>query len=753
MDRDMVRQFLTLWFQNCPEGQYLEIRPLHKRPPARPLPQAWVQQQGDAERAVDLALARVERCVANGDDVYVGALPRLRESGTQDAVGARLWIWGDVDYGTVGHKTPALYADRDAALEGIRSCGIQPTAIVDTGGGFHAWWYLTRVPSDASWQDAIKRLAQAIKADMNALDPPRILRVPGTFNFKNEPPREVRLVEMSGRLVSVGDFLRLPAYVKPEAPPRTKTTASSSSAMPGQRPFDRANDEPVAEVLDWLGVRLHREGSRIYCACPVHGGTNESQMVVGGDSNVATCFGDCGGKHYTPVDLTAAVQRCTARQAVDMMANRFGFDGFSKRARGSTKSTTAEADTASVSPQAQATATSSDGSTQWETRFVRNKDGSIKTTLGNVILVLENAPRYAGKLRWNEMALCPELDGELFSDPKVVRLREAIEREYRMMPTDSMVRDALCAATERHSYHPVQEYLGQLQWDGQARISLVARDILGAKDEALASRLLRAWFISAVARGMQPGSKVDTALVLVGPQGFYKSSFFRILGSPFFVDTAIDLGNKDAYMQLAKAWVYEWPEIDVIMSQKHAGQIKGFLTSQHDTFRPPFGRGVVDHPRSCVLVGTTNESTFLTDATGSRRFWVIRVDRAVNIARLAEWRDQLWAEATTAYKAGERWWLDSVEEAVREDVAEDYCVEDAWQEPIAAYAALRGAADITISGVMGALNLDTAHQHAGTMNRIGRVLHRLGYENKRKRDPRSGGKRKISVWQKVSLDT
>jgi hypothetical protein len=374
MDRDMARQFLTLWFQNCPEGQYLEIRPLHKRPPARPLPQAWVQQQGDAERAVDLALARVERSVANGDDVYVGALPRLRESGTQDTVGARLWIWGDVDYGTVGHKTPALYADRDAALEGIRSCGIQPTAIVDTGGGFHAWWCLTSVPSDASWRDAIKRLAQAIKADMNALDLPRILRVPGTFNFKNEPPREVRLVEMSGRLVPVDDFLRLPAYVKPEAPPPCRGARPSSGSVAWERPFDRANDEPVAEVLDWLGVKLHREGSRVYCACPVHGGTNESQMVVGGDANVATCFGDCGGRHYTPVDLTAAVHRCTPKQAVDLMANRFRFDGFSKRARASAKSSAKAEWAAQVAHDAS-------GTGEWETQLALTKDGDIRTTL------------------------------------------------------------------------------------------------------------------------------------------------------------------------------------------------------------------------------------------------------------------------------------------------------------------------------------------------------------------------------------
>jgi predicted P-loop ATPase len=169
------------------------------------------------------------------------------------------------------------------------------------------------------------------------------------------------------------------------------------------------------------------------------------------------------------------------------------------------------------------------------------------------------------------------------------------------------------------------------------------------------------------------------------------------------------------------------------------------VMSQHDTFRPPFGRGVVDSPRSCAIVGTTNESTLTTGVTASRRLWVIRVERPVDIAKLAEWRDQLWAEAATASKVGERWWLEAGEEAVK-----DSCVEGAWQEPIAAYAAMRGTADITISGVMAALNLDTAHQNTWTMRRIGKVLHRLGYVSRRKRDPNAGGKRKINVWRKVA---
>jgi len=351
------------------------------------------------------------------------------------------------------------------------------------------------------------------------------------------------------------------------------------------------------------------------------------------------------------------------------------------------------------------------------------------------------------------MALSPEFEGELFPDAKVVRLREAIEREYRMTPSDALVRDALCTASIASSYHPVQDYLNGLAWDGERRIARLCTEVLNLPDTPLTHKILRAWLISAVARAMKPGCKVDTALVLVGPQGFFKSSFFRVLGGPFFVDTALDLGNKDAYMQLAKAWIYEMPEIDVITSQKHAGQIKGFVSSQTDIFRPPFGRAVVEHPRSSVIVGTTNETRFLSDATGSRRFWVLRVEKPITIATLEAWRDQLFAEALAAYKAGEGWWLDADEEQAREAANDAHCVIDPWEDPIISYIATRGPNDITISSIMGALNLELPQQNQAAMNRIGRVMHKLGYESRRKRDAASGGKRKLSVWQKAVEDT
>jgi hypothetical protein len=84
--------------------------------------------------------------------------------------------------------------------------------------------------------------------------------------------------------------------------------------------------------------------------------------------------------------------------------------------------------------------------------------------------------------------------------------------------------------------------------------------------------MVRAWFVSAVARATDPGCKCDTALVLVGEQGARKSTFYRVLAGEWFSDTAVDIENKDAMMQINGAWIYELGEIEHVSRALHLGR-------------------------------------------------------------------------------------------------------------------------------------------------------------------------------------
>jgi replicative DNA helicase len=313
--------FLEIWFKNIRHGELIEVRPLQKRPGGRAERQRWFP---DAKSATPY----IEHCVSKNNDVYVGALPRARQGGTEQDVGSRKWVWGDLDYGTVGHAKPAAFATRQEALATIRRVsellGADPTFLIDTGGGFHVWLALKEEPPLDVWRDITRRLAHALGADMNALDLPRILRVPGTKNFKTDSPRLVKLVDYRPSFIPIERLLQLPS-----APAEERSSTQKTRRAEGlDTPFGRANDIPIDEVMAWLGVAMHREGNRIYCACPVHGGSNASQMVVGGgDFNTAHCYGDCQ-KSYSPVDVVAAVRNIDPKAAVEAMAEQFGFDGF-----------------------------------------------------------------------------------------------------------------------------------------------------------------------------------------------------------------------------------------------------------------------------------------------------------------------------------------------------------------------------------------------------------------------------------------
>src|SRR5262249_13549502 len=124
-----------------------------------------------------------------------------------------------------------------------------------------------------------------------------------------------------------------------------------------------------------------------------------------------------------------------------------------------------------------------------------------------------------------------------------------------------------------------------------------------------------------------------------------KSSALRILaGEENFSDQPLlHLETRAQQEAIEGVWIYELSEL-AGLRRADIETIKGFLSKTADNARPAYGRFRNDQPRRCIFVGTTNDSEYLRDATGNRRFWPVRTG-TIALEALRHDRDQLWAEA------------------------------------------------------------------------------------------------------------
>ena len=306
----------------------------------------------------------------------------------------------------------------------------------------------------------------------------------------------------------------------------------------------------------------------------------------------------------------------------------------------------------------------------WTMDLELNKQtGTIKATIDNIWLILENDPLLKGKFALNEFAGRGEILGDLpwsafekrrgWTDNDNQGLYWYFEKVYKITG-NGKIDGALSLHSEKHKFNDVRNYLSSLTWDGISRLDSLLIDYLGAEDKPYVRAVTRKAFTAAVARAMEPGCKYDTMLILTGPQGIGKSTLLDRMSKGWFNDGIRTFEGKEASELLQGVWLVEIGELDAFRRTDEA-RIKQFLSLRSDRFRAAYGRHVKDIPRCCVFFGTTNAPVFLRDKTGNRRFWP--VDVGVVPRTKTVWRDlddeldQIWAEAVMRWRLGEKLYL------------------------------------------------------------------------------------------------
>lgn len=303
----------------------------------------------------------------------------------------------------------------------------------------------------------------------------------------------------------------------------------------------------------------------------------------------------------------------------------------------------------------------------WQTILELDKQGKAKDTLTNIANIIRFDPNLKPVV-YNEFKSAVDVIGRLpwkqvrpgWGDADLACAKVYFERVYGIW-SPAKFKDALLAVVSaERTYHPIKDYFETLEWDEKERVDTLLINYLGADDVPYVRAVTRKTLCAAVARVYEPGIKFDSILVLTGPQGIGKSTFYAILGKGWYSDSLSisDMKDKTAAEKLQGYWILELGELAGI-KKVDVETVKSFISRTDDKFRQSYGINVESHPRTNIIVGSTNsESGFLRDITGNRRFWPVHV---TGNGKYHAWDlkdvDQIWAEAIVKYRAGEELFL------------------------------------------------------------------------------------------------
>lgn len=298
----------------------------------------------------------------------------------------------------------------------------------------------------------------------------------------------------------------------------------------------------------------------------------------------------------------------------------------------------------------------------WLDNLTVDRNSKVECTVDNMVLVLENDENLKGTFAYNEFNNSYEYIGKkgecrVWSDTDDAKVVAYLESAYGIY-NENKYRMALNLAMMRNKYNPLKELIEHKKWDGVHRIDNFLKDILKCDCRAEYNNdyyreVSRMIFYGGIARLYTPGVKFDYMPILIGRQGAGKSTIvdWLALNTRYYKEvTTID--GKDGIECLEGGWICEFSELLAMTRQKDVQALKAFITRTADKYRKPYDKYVSTIPRCCVFIGTTNDSEFLTDMTGNRRYLPVEVglERGALFEReeyvkeyiISCWREALW---------------------------------------------------------------------------------------------------------------
>ena len=703
------------------------------------------ERQAMAQKAIELN--------DDGKDVYFGVNlmdtpPANTARATAETVTLQTATIADIDIRSQAHKgDPDNYPPDFDTAKRFLPFGV--SAIINSGYGQHDYCvYSTPITITAENREQAKkrnqkfinvireRAGQFSKAVDGTSDLARVLRVPGTFNYKlgrdNAPL--CHIVDANNIRFTPADLdERLNALTpekkttRQEPPIKAKSSSMHSHDKPTEqeRALAMLRFVPVAALTyeDWIASGMILKNNGNYLSDWEQWSRADDRFKVGECEYKWRTFSDNGG-------LTIATLHDFASKLYGYSERAFQSDWYalhrtdSKVIHRPPDAEELAATLANLKSQPQDKNRDEEiistirQMCSWN--YKKNDAGQlVKTTIKSVIknmdLIFENDPNLNGLFGFDQFtseiiflkkAIWHDGDktGEKWSDSDAAELRNYLRKNYAELKEKQLIEDYVTHYANRNSFNSVKKFYESLpRWDGVERAETLFVKFLGAEDTPYTREVTIKFLLGAIARVYHSGCDFQWAPVLQGAQRIGKSRLVKMLGGKEGVNptgyswhVALKDSVDDAHAvdALQRGGIIEIEEFSAARKAE-INALKSFISADEDTRRFAYDRHATTRKRHCVFIVTCNDEQFLRDPTGNARFWIIKCTQE-KFARVEgmtpEYIRQVWAEAYFRYNELFKDGFDesklkpSLELELRaEEIAEEYLQDDGLTGEIKAY--------------------------------------------------------------------
>lgn len=646
---EVAKKFLTLLYANTPEKHfaYLWI----KRGDEKITICFEVTDSTEIQSMAETAIEKSNKgfdvfCSICTTDKKIDSSHRAKSTD----VSCQTAIWTDIDVQGgkhIGDKYPPNFETAQSFLP------FEPSILVNSGYGLHGYYLLDQpliitdnnrelaTQTNKNLLDLIRLNAQTYSNSVDAVqDLARVLRVPGTFNYKlKESPQIVSLALTKDIRYNWADLQTRTTPVMP--------TVSESDCQPAADHIETPNltDEEIIEK-----IRQSKQGALF------------SKLFDDGDTS------DYADDHSSADLALMNILPFWVNGNAEAMERIFDLSDLAQRDKWKNRADYRKMtiNTALESWNGKCYAMHDDTAEPLLAAPLDCDDkGNVRNKTKNYITILEKDSNlkgliakddFSGKLIKRKKSFWSKLNDSntAWTDADDAQLRIYIENRYNIR-SPQLLSDAIIQVSNENRFHPVQEYLNNLPaWDGNERAEKFFVDTLGVDDSDYSRSITKHWLLAAIKRTFIPGCKFDYCLILSGSQGIGKSTVLSKLGGKWFNDSIDNINGKDALEQLQGSWIIELGEMQATKKAENEA-IKSFISRTTDKVRLPYARRAEEFPRQCIFAATTNDSEPLKDKTGGRRFWILKSSATFSTTsnRLKiltdDYIEQVWAEVFYLY--------------------------------------------------------------------------------------------------------